>query len=413
MYFNAHCKVIINDQTLETVVSVETHNDSNHIGSYCDIVLPLNSRIEYKSETNQAPKPDNQDPQIDYSQVNNGYIPAPTRDLFKTGDHIIVKAKYDGYEQVDGAESDGYLPIFDGFIYDFYESTPVKIKCLDYIYWFNIGIYGSKIITVIKNLKPGKKPPKKPKTSTGQGVSFKSTTFKEILQDICDTVSYNIAVWNDENDTDYPEVSLSEPIFDMNLVNISFIQMSPAAVLEWFKKELGLNITLMGTKLYANLASNTTGTVILQTDKNIIASGLQTTNLKHFKTKKSKGSNSIFLRIKVKAYFLRDDGTKDSIEVGDPNGQLREVFFYNVKRDEKLYTQMANEAIQKYHQDRYTGEVETYLYPFCDLFWKVQYFDVRYPERNGNYVITMIQQSLNEHGFHRKLKLAFLDDQNG
>jgi hypothetical protein len=403
MYFNCHAKVVINDYTLETVVSVETHNDSNHIGSYCDIVLPLNSRIEFNGNPDQAQTSNNQDPQIDYSQVNQGYLTAPTRYLFNTGDHIAISSKYDGmiYENDINADNDGYLPVFEGFIYDFYESTPIKIKCLDFIYWFNIGIYGNKIVTIVK----GKK---KPKTSSGTGVSFKTTTFKAILKDLIETVNYNIAIWNQENDTSYPDVELMDAIFDMPLVNISFVQMSPAAVLEWFKKELGLNITLMGNKLYANLASNTTSTVVLQTDTNVLQSSLQTTNLQ--KTK-NKGSNSIFLRVKVKAYFLQTNGTKDSIEVGDPNGQLREVFFYNVKRSETLYKKMANEALVKFHQDRYTGEIETYLYPYCDLFWKVKYYDVRYPERNGSYVVTMVKTILSENGFHRKLKLAYLDDQ--
>lgn len=404
MYFNCHTKVIINNQTLETVVSVETHNDCNHIGASCDIVLPLNSRIDFNNNLQQAQTVDNTDPQIDYSQINQGYLTAPTRYLFNTGDRIQVFAKYEGYETAPGSNSDGYLPIFDGFIFDFYETTPIKIKCVDFVYWFNIGIYGSKIVTIVK----GKK---KPQSATGQGVSFQTTTFKAILEDIIDTVNYNIAIWNDDNGTDYPDIVLSDQIFDMDLVNISFINMSPAAVLEWFKKELGLNITLLNNVLYANLASFTTGQVILQTDTNVIKSGLQTTNLKNFRRKSSKGSNSIFLRVKLKAYFLQQNGTKDSIEVGDPNGQMREVFFYNVKRDEVLYNKMALEALQKFHQDRYTGEIETYLYPYCELFWKVKYFDVRYPERNGSYVITSIQQILSGEGFHRKLKLAFLDDQ--
>jgi hypothetical protein len=415
IYVNAHAKIVINDTVVhefgidQNLVSVETHNDCNHIGASCEVVFPQNIRLPYQNNPSQSPSAQNIDPNIDYSQSNNGFIDAKTRYLFNTGDHIQVFAKYEGYETANGSNSDGYLPIFDGFLFDFYESTPIKIKCLDYIYWFNIGIYGSNKVTIIKNWKAGKKIPKKPKTSSGQGVSFKSIQFKELLQDLIDTVNYNIAEWNNDNDTDYPLCSLILPIFDMPLVNISFIQMSPAAVLEWFKKELGLNITLMNNKLYVNIASNTTGEVILQTDTNVILSSLQTTNLQNKSSKSSKGSNSVFLRLKLKAYFVKDNGTKDSIEVGDPNGQLKEVYFYNIKRDEKLYTQMANEALLKFHQDRYTGEVETLLYPYCDLFWKVIYYDIRYPERNGNYVITMMKYTFGENGFHRKIKLAYLD----
>jgi hypothetical protein len=423
IYVNAHAKVIINDTVVHefgkdtNMVSIETHNDSNHIGAYCDIVLPANVRLEYKNNPDQSATAQTPDPQIDYSKANKGYITAPTKYLFGTGDHIIIKAKYEGYETSKDSDPDGYLPVFDGFIYDFYESTPIKIKCLDYIYWFNIGIYGDKITTVIKNLKPGKKPPKKPKFITGQGVSFASTNFKTIILDLIDTVNYNIAIWNDENGTDYPNVELIEPMFDMPLVNIHFITMSPAAVLDWFKKEIGLAITLMGNKLYVNIGSNTTKTVTLQTDINVITANLQTTNLKNFKRKTKKGS--IFLRLKLKCWFIRNNGTKDSFEIGDENGQLREVWFYNIKPSAKKgidgtpdnYRQLAEEALTKFKFDRYTGEVETPLYPFADLFWKVQYFDIRYPERNGSYCVTLVRTILNESGFHRHLKLAYLDNQ--
>jgi len=425
IYVIAHAKVIINDTIVhevginQNIVSIQTNNDANQIGSYCDILLPSNVRIAYNNNTNQSPTPGDPDPQIDVNQANNGYITAPTRYYFNTGDHIVIKAKYEGYENETGSDNDGYLPVFDGFIYDFYESTPIKIKCLDYIYWFNIGIYGSKIITVAKKNSKGKIP-KKPKTASGIGVSYTKVAFKELIQDVIDTVNYNIAIWNGENGTSFPDVELSEPMFDMTLVDISFVQMSPAAVLEWFKKELGLNISLNGNKLYVNVASNTLSVVTFKTDVNVITSGLQTTNLQHTKTK---GANSVFLRIKVKAYFIKENGTKDSFEIGDENGKLREVFFYNVKKGKDIlvggktvpenYNTLAQEALQKFHQDRYTGDITAYLYPYCELFWKAQYYDMRYPERNGNYVVTSQSLTINENGFHRKLKLAYLDDQNG
>lgn len=422
IYLNAHAKVIINDTVVhefgvdENIVSIETHNDSNHIGAYCDIVMPQNIRLSYLNNKEDAPTYNDQNPTPDITNVNDGYMVAQARHFFNTGDHIIVKAKYDGYEKSPGSDPDGYLTIFEGFLYDFYESTPLKIKCLDYIYWFNIGIYGDKIVTAVKNKKA-----RKPKILSGQGVSYAKIQFKELIQDIIDTVNYNIEIWNEENLTNYPLVTLAEPMFDMQLVDIHFISMSPAAILEWFKKELGFAITLIGSQLYVNVASFTSGTVILQTDTNVIASNLQTTNLQHRNTKKSKGSNSIFLRLKLKAYFIKENGTKDSFEIGDENGQLRECFFYKVapgkmvpyagKQVPENYKKLAEEALNKYHQDRYTGEVSTLLYPFCNLFWKVRYFDIRYNERNANYVVTMIKYTLNESGFHKKLKLAWLDSQ--
>jgi hypothetical protein len=71
---------------------------------------------------------------------------------------------------------------------------------------------------------------------------------------------------------------------------------------------------------------------------------------------------------------------------------------------------MANEALIKYKQMKYSGTVETLLYPFCDLFWQVTYMDKRYPERNANYVVTGRDFTFDGSGYHYRLKLAFLSD---
>jgi hypothetical protein len=380
------------------------HNDGQHIGATCEVVLPLNSRIGYE-----------------------GKLRLPTRFLFNTGDHIVINAKYEGYESYGsylfGTPFYGWLQIFDGFLYDFYESTPVKIKCLDYIYWFNLGIYGSEYVVTKKVTKTGKI--KKGSVKGGEGKYFKKIEFADLLQDIIDWTNGNITNWNTENNTTFPLVTLIKPEFSFVLENITFSNMSPAAVLEWLKRELGFNISLTGTQLYANVASFTQNVVRISSDKNVIESNLQSTNLTKRGTRQSKGSNSVFLRIKLKVYFEKEDGTKDSLEIGDPNGQTRECFFYKVAKGKLVeypkgsgqmvpenYLKFANEALLQCFQKRYTGDIETYLYPNCDLFWKVTYSDVRYPERNGDYVITSQNITLDDKGFHRKLKLSFLSNYN-
>ncbi len=402
MYFNCFAKVEINGQTLQTVVSVDTSNDGNQIGSYCNVVVPQSCRITYNGNTNDTPANNFPDPKIDYSQSSRGFLVGDAKQLFNTGDYISIRAKYKGFESKAKAylkdnviTVDGYVPIFEGFLYDFYETTPLKIKCLDYIYWFNIGVWGDK----------------------EKGVSYPKTTFKKLLKDLVTHVNSTITDWNSKNSTNFAEVTLDKDNFDMDLVNISFVNLSPAACLEYFKKEMGLNITFYGKVLYINLASFTKGEVKLQTDKNVLLSGLQTTNLQNLKNKKT--ANSIFQRFKVKAHFFKIDGTKDEFEIGDPNGQLKEVYFFMVEKGSdtvyqgktvpKNYLELAQGALTKFRFDRYTGEVSTYLYPYYDLFWKVTYIDVRYPERNGNYVITAIKHTLDSNGFHKKIKLAFLD----
>lgn len=358
MYFNAKISVTIGGKTLLTVVSVKASNDASHVGAYCDIVVPLNCRIQYQDGAHD-------------------YLTDYAKNLFKTGDQVVIRAKYDGLDWVD---------VFSGFIYDFMEGNPLTIKCLDYIYFFNLGIFGSSRVLY-------KKTTKSKQLISGTGASYKKITLQTLLQNIVDFVNDTI----DEQFEATERVSLVLPVFEMTLVNISFVTMSPAAILEWLKKELGLNISLSGSKLYCNIASNTLSLVKLDTTRNVLTSDLQ---------KKV----STFQRYKLKAWFLREDGTRDSLEVGDSSGTLKEVYFYRVARDQNLYKKLADEALLKYQQHKFNGTVTVLLYPQMDLFWKVEYKDYRYPARNGNYTVMSIDFELGPTGYHITVKLAFLSD---
>ena len=395
MYLNAHIQVLINGHPLESVVSVHVKNDGNHIGSSCDIVIPMNARIGYN--------------------VTTGFITQPSRLLFNTGDHIIINAKYDGYESF-GTDGD-WIRVFEGFIYEFYESTPLKIKCIDYIYWFNIGIYGTNYVYTKDKGRTIKGGVGKSWPKSKGGIDF-----SDLLQDVVNWVNGTIYSYNIENVTNFSLITLIRPQFTFHLENIQFSNMSPASVLEYLKKELGFNISMNGTKLYANVASNTVSEVNLDTRYNVIKSALQSTNLTKKRTQNSTGSNSVFTRIKLKAYFENENGTKDSFELGDPNGQLREVFFYKVAKGNQVmkngklvyenYYNQANEALTKCLQQQYTGQVETLLYPEFSIFWKVNYTDLQYKERNGSYICTAQEIKIDDNGYHRISKLAFITDLN-
>lgn len=326
MYFDAKIEVTIANKVLQTVSAVSVDNDSKTIGSDCDIVVPLNCRIQYKDG-------------------KHDFLTDQPKNLFKTGDPVTVRAMYVGY---------AWLTVFTGFVVDFTEGTPLKIKCQDQIFLLD---------------------------QTTVSVSHKSITLQNLINGIIKGTG----------------ITLVQPTIQLNLQNITFRLMSPAAILQWIKNEIGLNISLNGTNLYVNVASNTLREVKLRTDRNVIKADLQK-------------PSSVFLKLKVKAWFVRQDGTKDSFEVGDGDGQLREVFFYKLPRDQKLYQKLANEALIKYKQYRYSGNVETLLYPDVQLFDKVNYTDIRYPDRSGNYVCIGIKFEAGHTGYHNKLKLSFLTD---
>jgi len=373
MYLNAKIRATIilqetgNTVLLPYVTSVSVSNDSQHIGATCDLVVPLNQRIEYGVD-----------------EKTNKSLTAPLKQLFQTGDQIKIEASYDGYPTIT---------VFEGFLFDFYEGTPMKIKCYDYIYRLNF-------VAPITISYPDKK---------GNPDRIKLSTF---IAKILDGTEISLITIKDKY-TDKNGALQTNTLYDLTLFNISFVSMTPAAILEHLKKELGFNISLDGNKLYVNIASNTVSTAKFDTRQNVFACDLQPNRLTVGTRNKS-----LFQNIKVKAWFYREDtGKKESIEVGDPTGQNRDVFFYRIdvrgKTDAQktsIYTKLANEALEKFKQRRFNGTIETYLYPNVDLFWRVEYFDYSYPERNGIYSVTSIEITLDESGFHRKIKLAYLGE---
>lgn len=328
MHFVCHISLSIGNKSVQTVANVAIENDGAQLGSKCIITVPLLCRVQYKDGKH--------DFLTDYPQK-----------IFNAGDPVSITAWYEGYPQ---------LNIFNGFVTDFIEGTPMQIVCTDDVYLLN---------------------------QTSVSVHYASITLKDLATKLLQGTG----------------VSLITPTLNLQLQNIQFKTMSPAAIFDWIKKEIGLNISLSGNKLYINLASNTLNAIQYRSDRNIMKCDLQ----------KPQGT---WLKFKVRASFIRENGTKDILEVGDPTGHVSEVFFYKVHKDIKVYNQLANEALNKVKQRRFSGTVETYLYPDCQLFDKAVYTDIRYPDRSGNYVITAIHFDIGRVGYHRKLKWAYLSDLN-
>lgn len=332
MYFNAEISVMITSQVdgrtaeLQTVHSITMKDDSKNIGSSLKIMCPLASRIRYQNGDHE-------------------FLTDIVKNLFQSGDAVTVMAFYEGMPQ---------LTIFEGFIYEFIEGTPMTIECLDNVYLLN---------------------------QTTVNLAFASISLRDLLVKVLAGTG----------------VTLIQPTMQLQLVDITFRLMSPASILQWFRTELGLNVSLIGKGLYINIASNIVGTGFLSSDQNVIKCDLQK-------------PEAVFLRLKVKAWFIQENGKKTSLEVGDTKGELREVFFYRIPFNAAKYQQLAGEALIKYKQMKFSGHVHTLLYPMLGLFWKVQYKDIRYPDRNGNYTVVGREFTANEHGYHWNYDMAYLSD---
>lgn len=359
MYFDTNLVVTINGLNVSTIVSVKTSNDAAKVGASADVVVPLNSYIQY-SDPNTL----------------KVFLTAIRSDTFPQGSSVSIIANYVGYAPIT---------VFKGFVYDAVLGMPLTIKCLDYIYWFNLGIFGDKQVQTTN--KSGTKI-----KNSGTGVNYKSVQFKDLLQQLIDFTNKQITA----SGTNTPLVTLILPTIDFTLTDLTFINMSCASILDYFKKNLGLNMTFTGNQLYVNIASNTVGRVTLNTGRNVLKSDLQT-NL------------STFQKIRLKCWFTALNGTRSWIEVGDSSGVQHENYFYNVNNVGNIYNILANAALLKAQQHYFRGELTLLLYPDLDLFWIVDYTDLRYKEKDGQYYITGVYFELNEKGFRRRIKIAWLE----
>lgn len=285
-----------------------------------------------------------------YTNGSHDYLTSIPQLAFNVGDPVVVQAMYDGYP---------LLTLFQGFLSDFIEGMPMILKCNNFY-----PLMQGQTTTTIPNI-----------------------SLKNLLQ------LYVAAPTG---------ITLVQPVFDLQLVNVTFTTISPYGILEWIKKELGLNLSLRNGQLYCNVASNTRNVIKLMTNRNVWEASLQQ-NYASYQT------------FKVKAFFVNENGTENVVEVGDPNGQCVDQFFYKVAGSDVTRLNMANEALNQVKQRHFKGSLKMPLYPEINLFDQVDFTYIRFPDQNGSYVASGIMVDLlpdEQYGFSRTLKLSYLNQQS-
>ena len=384
MFLDCEIQVLINGQLLQGINEYSIENDGQHLGSHCDIILPLAYINDY-----------NQNKTGNLSLSKAGIVQS------QTGYHIQVKAKYTGYENlVDSSlvDSNGFTTRFDGYIYDLYEGTPATLKCMDSAYLFHLQTIDIGVPTETN-----------PESFTG--------TLYDLVVDILDIIN---SPANLNNGADTPITIMNESDFiELDLQDITFFQMTPAAILMHLKKELGLNISIIGRQLYVGVASNQLKTVNVNSSVNVKSKDGNTgANLQNI--------NNVLLSMKLRCWYLNKDSTKAYFEIGTDSGApMHECFVYNIPASTELmnintlegiksipvnYYNIAMEAKLHFLQVRYNGTIDLYLYPTIGLYWRLVYTDVRYPDRNAVYVILKIKETGNLEGFKQTATVAYLAD---
>jgi len=245
----------------------------------------------------------------------------------------------------------GYKPElkleFKGYVTNVQPNTPVEISCEDEMY-------------NLKRQKPVAK-------------AWKSTTLKEVL-------GYLV-----------PGARLEVP--GINLTNFKVDgKGSVAYALQKIKETYGLDLYFRNGKLFAGLAYTDSETinerVKYNLEKNVINPQLNFRKLGDVK-------------LRVKAISILPNNTKLEAEVGDLDGALKTIHFYNLATTAELQ-QQAEQTLKYMQFDGFEGSIQTFGIPFSTHGQVAEIEDPRFETRKGNYLIDRVVVSFGTEGFRRQ-----------
>lgn len=277
-----------------------------------------------------------------------------TLDSFiKVGDPVIVKMKYLGL--VETTE-------FEGTVSKIKPNIPFEIECEDSVWYM-------------------KRTPLRKSWSIAD-----KATLKEV-------VTYLVSEVNSKHKT---SLKVSGDIPTVNFTEGFVIESgnNAATALESIRENFGLASYFKGTELFTGLSyQKTYGTAKHSLAWNVIESDLA--------YRKEEDT-----QIRIKPIGIKKDNTKveTSTIVGDEDGELRTVHYYNVTTESELL-KLAKNDLEKYKFEGFEGDFTTFLYPYAEPLMITELQDPRYDEaRSGSYIIDSVTTTFGVSGARRVVK---------
>ena len=259
--------------------------------------------------------------------------------VINPGDAVVVKLGYDPDLRTE----------FTGYVLEVNPNLPVEISCEDEMY----------------NLKR-----KKPTAKT-----FDSATLKDVL-------NYMV-----------PGSRLEVP--DVKLTNFKLDgKGSIAFALKKIKEAYGLDIYYRGDTLFAGLA---------YTDSEAISAGDVNYNLQMNVINPKLNFRKVEdVRLKIKAISILPDNTKLQAEVGDDDGALVTMHFYNLTTKAELKVQAENKLKHSQYSG-FEGSLLTFGIPYCIFGQVANIVDPRFDSRKGRHFIDKTITTFGTQGFRREV----------
>lgn len=203
--------------------------------------------------------------------------------------------------------------------------------------------------------------------------SYKSVTLSKLLADIC-PIPYEV-------------------VGDAQLGRLRASKASVAKVLSQLKSKYGLYSWVRDGKLYAGLATvpSLSSTHILRFHHNIITDDLQY-------------MRSDDVKVKVTAISMSPENQKTEVSVGDSDGDIRTLHFYDLPEIE--LQAVAERELERFRYEGFRGSLVTFGEPRIRHGDKVELQDTKFPDRNGTYLVRSVLTRLSvSEGFRQEVTL--------
>lgn len=207
-------------------------------------------------------------------------------------------------------------------------------------------------------------------------ISLPKTSLKNLLTKI--TSGYNV---------DALEVEIGAQRFPNTTV---------AKVLEFLKQEYSLYSYMKGKQLVCGKIyqdDSDRKPINIHLEKYVVNNGL---NYKRAED----------VLIKIKAISTLFDGRKLEVEVGESQGEIKQLSYYGIELEAEL-KKIALEDLKKYKVDSLKGDIETFGFPFVQHGDKVEIVSDLYEDRTGIYYVEEVETVFDDSPqYHRKIKLG-------
>lgn len=215
------------------------------------------------------------------------------------------------------------------------------------------------------------------KQITVKNYSEKNLTLKKLLADILPGYKVNA--------------------LDVTLGWFRIKRSNVAAVLDHLKSHYGLTCNFRDGVLYAGLRYLTTNPLELNVSEFTFEQDIiDDDNLVY------RREDDIF--IKLKAISINDKNEKVEVEVGDPQGDQRTMYFYGVSKAD--LQKIAEENLVKMKYEGFFGSFTTFLTPQVRTGEAVRLINKKLPEKNGIYLVKAVDT---KYGFDGGTQTIHLD----